>query len=167
LGKNPAFQFYPADWTRDLLEHPLEIEGAWIRIICKLWWEHPKGTASKTTKEWDRILGVNSDDSYRIFLYLKKAKIADVSIKVTDGNKIITVKSRRMHREWKAKESNRLRQQRHRRSRKRNGKVTSYSSYLHSSYKEKSDISVTKNRLIKMKNGTVKPLNEILTTEDE
>ena len=25
IGKNPAFQFYPGDWARDLEEHPLEI----------------------------------------------------------------------------------------------------------------------------------------------
>jgi len=28
MGKNPAFQFYPNDWARDLEEHTLEIEGA-------------------------------------------------------------------------------------------------------------------------------------------
>ena len=56
MGKNPAFLFYPADWRRDLDDSPLEIEGSWIRIICRLWDQPEKGKATKTLKEWSRIL---------------------------------------------------------------------------------------------------------------
>lgn len=56
MGKNPAFQFYPADWSRDLDDQELEIEGAWIRICCRLWWSETPGDATKPLSEWARIL---------------------------------------------------------------------------------------------------------------
>ena len=80
MGKAPAFQFYPSDWTRDLEEHPLEIEGAWIRICCKLWWEEKRGTATKTLTQWARILHSGEKKSLSIVAYLFKHRIADVVI---------------------------------------------------------------------------------------
>jgi len=92
MGKNPAFQFYPSDWSRDLEEHPLEIEGAWIRICCKLWWEENRGSATKTLTQWSRVLRVGEKKSFTIIGYLLKQKIADVLIQ----NESITITSRRM-----------------------------------------------------------------------
>jgi hypothetical protein len=91
-GKNPAFQFYPSDWSRDLEEHPLEIEGAWIRICCKLWWECPRGTSTKTLTKWARVMRVGEKKSKTIIEYLLKHNIADVLIQ----NEGITITSRRM-----------------------------------------------------------------------
>jgi len=56
MGKNPAFLFYPGDWTRDLDDQDLEVEGAWIRILCRLSWEEQRGIATKTLREWAHIL---------------------------------------------------------------------------------------------------------------
>lgn len=95
MGKNPAFQFYPSDWSRDLEEHPLEIEGAWIRICCKLWWEDVRGKATKTITQWSRILRVGEKKSFAIIAYLDKEKLADVVIQ----NETITISSRRMIRD--------------------------------------------------------------------
>ncbi len=92
MGKAPAFQFYPMDWARDLEEHPLEIEGAWIRLCCKLWWSETRGTLTKTLTQWSRILRVGEKKSLSIITYLLDQEIADGVIQ-TDG---ITITSRRM-----------------------------------------------------------------------
>lgn len=96
MGKNPAFQFYPNDWSRDLEEHPLEIEGAWIRICCKLWWSETRGELTRSYDQWGRILRVSVEEATRILTYMDTYRICDIC--VTDhGN--VTVRSRRMFRD--------------------------------------------------------------------
>jgi hypothetical protein len=109
VGKNPAFQFYPSDWARDLEEHPLEIEGAWIRIICKLWWSETRGRLSKTIDQWSRILRTGTGHCTKILEYIKTEKIGEVRGDLSSCNGIVTVISRRMERDQKERESVRLR----------------------------------------------------------
>ncbi len=121
MGKNPAFQFYPSDWSRDLEEHPLEIEGAWIRICCKLWWSETRGKLTRTNEQWAKILRVYPDDAERILNYINSYKIGDV---LPDSNKNLTVISRRMLRDEKDRQNNCLRQKRHYQKQKPNGDIT-------------------------------------------
>jgi hypothetical protein len=93
MGKNPAFQFYPSDWQRDLDDHPLEIEGAWIRICGRLFWTGGKST--KNLEEWARILRKNSKKTLEILLYLQTKNIGDLVIQ----NNEITITCRRMVRD--------------------------------------------------------------------
>jgi hypothetical protein len=93
MGKNPAFLFYPADWRRDLDDSPLEIEGSWIRIICRLWDQPEKGKATKTLKEWSRILRKTERKTLKILQILIENDVA--SGQVLD-NQNITIISRRM-----------------------------------------------------------------------
>jgi len=109
MGKNPAFQFYPNDWARDLEEHTLEIEGAWIRICCKLWWSDTRGRLTKTVLQWSRILRVSTDDTIRILTYIKNESIGKISCDFRGCNDLVTVISRRMERDEKDREMNRLR----------------------------------------------------------
>lgn len=49
-GKAPAFQFYPADYERDVACLSLAAQGLWVRMLCKMHWrngylEHPTGAA--------------------------------------------------------------------------------------------------------------------------
>lgn len=97
MSKAPAFQFYPNDWSRDLEEHPLEIEGAWIRICCKLWWSETRGTMTKTLDQWARILREKNKKTEKILQYFFKNGIADGSY-LDNQNIIIT--SRRMVRDF-------------------------------------------------------------------
>jgi hypothetical protein len=90
--KAPAFQFYPADWQRDLSEHPLEIEGAWIRICCSLWWSDTPGKSAKPLTNWARVMRVGEKKSLSIITYLLNQNIAEVDIQ----NTTITISSRRM-----------------------------------------------------------------------
>ena len=121
MGKNPAFQFYPNDWSRDLEEHPLEIEGAWIRLCCKLWWSDTRGKMTRTMTQWARILRESESDTDRILDYLEKQKIGDIN---RNGNGDVTVMSRRMLKDEKEKELTRLRVQKHREKQDCNGSVT-------------------------------------------
>jgi len=136
-GKAPAFQFYPNDWTHDMQEHSLEIRGAWITILCTLWWAATKGEATKQVNQWARILGVNEPECERILEYICSVNIADV----TKCNGDVTVVSRRMVREFKARQDNKLRQQRHRKNTTCNADVTPPSSSSSSSSSSKTNIS--------------------------
>lgn len=121
MGKNPAFQFYPNDWSRDLEEHPLHIEGAWIRICCKLWWSETRGELSKTITQWARILRTDENETDNIISYLENEKIADVH---RNGNGYVTLMSRRMVRDQKTRELTRLRVFKHRNKEECNADVT-------------------------------------------
>jgi hypothetical protein len=99
MAKAPSTQFYPADWMRDLSEHPLEIEGAWIRICCHLFYSETKGKATKTLPQWSRILRSGAKKSLSIIAYLDNQKIADV----VNQNEGIEITSRRMVRDEELK----------------------------------------------------------------
>jgi hypothetical protein len=96
IGKNPAFQFYPGDWTRDLDDHDLEIEGAWIRIICRLWWSETRGEATKPLREWARILRKTEQKTLKILHILLEKHLADGAIL---DNQMVNLISRRMKRD--------------------------------------------------------------------
>jgi len=148
MGKAPAFQFYPMDWMRDLEEHPLEIEGAWIRIICKLWWSEDRGSLSKTYEQWSRILRVSIEETKRIISYLSDEKICDIS--VTDNGKV-TVMSRRMMREERERTQAALRQRRKRERDANHADVTiasSSSSSSSSSKKNKNTLAGNDKKII-------------------
>jgi hypothetical protein len=98
MGKNPAFQFYPSDWTRDLDDQGLDIEGAWIRIICRLWWADEKGKATKSLREWSNILRTHPNKTGVILKTLLTKKICDGCFM---DNQNITIISRRMVSDWK------------------------------------------------------------------
>jgi hypothetical protein len=121
MGKAPAFQFYPNDWARDLEEHPLNIEGAWIRICCKLWWAEPKGKLTRTLEQWAKVLRVDQEIAGNALKYIFEQKIGDVSY---NGNGDITVISRRMYNDNKDRELNMLRQRRFKSKHKGNASVT-------------------------------------------
>ena len=121
MTKAPAFQFYPNDWMHDLDEHPLEIEGAWIRICCKLWWSEEHGKLTKTITQWARILRATEQATREILLYLKDEQIGDI---IFSNNGKVTVMSRRMLRDEKERENNRLRQNRFREKRDSNAPIT-------------------------------------------
>jgi len=102
MGKSPAFQFYPNDWNRDMEEYPLEIQGAWIVILCKLWWSETRGEATKSLNEWARILREKPKKTKKILDFFQKKNIANVSfLDPCLDNQNVTVTSRRMVRDHK------------------------------------------------------------------
>lgn len=97
MGKNPGFYFYPSDWTRDLDDQDLEIEGAWIRICCRLWWSETRGEMTKPLKEWSRILRKTEQKTMKIFQILIEKHIADGNLL---DNQNVNLISRRMKRDY-------------------------------------------------------------------
>jgi hypothetical protein len=96
MGKNPAFQFYPSDWTRDMGPYSLEICGAWINILCSLFWDGGKQT--KSIDEWARILRENRKKTEKILDFLEKKSVADFE---RLDNQSLTIISRRMVRDFR------------------------------------------------------------------
>jgi len=99
MTKLPFIPLYVNDWSRDLEEHPLEIEGAWFRIICKLWWEGGTGEAIKPIEAWAKILRTDTINAKRILDYLMDGKIGDISY-FGYANGMAKVACRRMKRDW-------------------------------------------------------------------
>lgn len=97
MGKTPSFPFYPGDWTRDLDDYDLEIEGAWIRLVCRLWWSETRGEATKHIREWARILRKTEKKTIKIFQILFEKRIADGAIL---DNQTVKLISRRMKRDY-------------------------------------------------------------------
>lgn len=102
MGKNPCFLFYPSDWDRDMGYHPLEIGGAWMLILCSLFWEG--GSAIKTLQEWAKIIRENPKKTEKILEYLAQKSICDL----LNQNGLITITARRMVRDIKIREIRKL-----------------------------------------------------------
>jgi hypothetical protein len=116
MAKAPAFQFYVKDWMADLAEHPLEIEGAWCRFCAKAWLSETPGEVRYTLDQWARLWRVTAADALRILSYIIDEKIGDSDTDITefsrDSHGKIHLACRRMVREEKDKEGDRIRQRR-------------------------------------------------------
>ena len=143
MGKAPAFQFYPKDWTSDTGMLSLAARGAWIDLLCAMWNSQTRGVLSLTWVGYARILGVSVDQAKTAISELIDMQICDFEtdepLHVTECNgekKLhfvtcngnVTLKNRRMYRERKSNDNSALRVRRHRMKYKCNGNVTPPSS---------------------------------------
>ena len=129
MGNELWFMKFEIDrWRADLDEHPLEIEGAWIRICCRLWAAPQRGSLTLSTERWATILRYDETNANRVIDYLLNEKIASGK---REHNGYVTLVSRRMIKEEKEREFNRLRQQTYRDNKKRNKNVTDESRPCH------------------------------------
>lgn len=120
----PGFFFYTGDWLKDTRALGLEARGAWIDLLCVLY--EKGGSVTWPLRAYDQYLGTIEKDQLiysasEIIDELEKLQICDVS---RHSNGDITLTSRRITRDEKAKQSNAIRQTRHREKRKSNGPVT-------------------------------------------
>lgn len=131
MSKAPADQFYYADFLRDTNELSLAAVGGWMKCLCKMWFSVTRGQISMPLSGYARMFGCTVDQAKAVVEEIREFGIGDV---VTEPNGNITLINRRMYREWKEAEANRLRQQKYRERQKeayggeRNGKVTPPSS---------------------------------------
>lgn len=116
MGKNPADQFYWQDFYRDLHEHPLEIVGAWILILCKLWYEPERGQGTKTLEAWTKVFSAKSKkNALKILKYLKDSNISTIPTDLSkncnfyNSEHLITVVSRKMVEREKQRKTDTLR----------------------------------------------------------
>lgn len=108
-GKVPGYFYYPLDFERDLKGHGLEIRGAVQTIMNTTFWT--EGELSLPLLMWARILEVDEAGAQRVFDHIKEHNLCDISV---TSNKNVTVRSRRMYRDAKAKKNSRIRQAEHR-----------------------------------------------------
>ena len=140
MGNELWFMKFEIDrWRADLDEHPLEIEGAWIRICCRLWMAPQRGSLTLSTERWATILRYDETNANRVIDYLLNEKIASGK---REHNGYVTLVSRRMIKEEKERELNRLRQQTYRDNKKRNKNVTDESRPCHGDIKSYSNSNI-------------------------
>jgi len=123
MAKSPAFQFYVKDWLSDpqlkMASH--STKGIWVDMLCYMWDAPERGELVGTEEQIIRLLGAKEGD-FRLFCDEAKT-LAFCYFSVTDSL-LVTVRNRRMFREEKERENNRIRQGRFRSKRQSNEKVT-------------------------------------------
>lgn len=126
-GKAPSIQLYYKDLYSDIVEHPNDMVGAWIKILCKIWHENRNGKVTLNITQLSRIIGENEAKTQQVIKYLEINGIADIKheepCNVTD-NASVTITNRRAERDSKLREQNKLRQERFRRKHANNAPVT-------------------------------------------
>ncbi len=100
-------------------EHELDIVGAWLLVLIKIWHTKTNGSITKTLTQYAKIMNTDQTNAQRILNYFGSENIADV----TDRNGRITVVNRRTKRDANLLEQNRIRQQRYRASQENNADV--------------------------------------------
>lgn len=114
----PYMPFYPADWIRDTRCLSVATRGIWFDILCELWHAPQRGTKTMTIEQWARAVGCSILEFDTALKEMKSQSISDISC---DSNGNVTLMSRRMIRDEKEREFNRIRQKNHRDKRLRNG----------------------------------------------
>ena len=107
MGKLPYFEFYPSDWANDTSMLPLKIKGAWIDILCGMWWNGSRGELTGSWEDFSRYLRVDVDETKYCIQCLITYKICDVNT-LPNGN--LTLISRRIKKDEKNRINNKLRQ---------------------------------------------------------
>lgn len=120
MAKAPADQFYYGDWLRDveLQMSSSATRGIWMNALARMWFAEKKGELKGTEEKLARFLNA-TDVEFDVFL--KEAEMLLFCYLSRNGNGIITLRNRRMYREEKKRESNRLRQERFKKKPKSNG----------------------------------------------
>jgi len=146
VGKAPAFQFYVKDWLSDpqLRMASFSTKGIWIDMLCFMWESETKGELLGTRCQIKKLIGVEESD---LELFLSEAQALGFCYLVTDSNKNITLRNRRMFRDENKSKNNRVRQARYKAKHKDNGNITppSSSSSSSSPSKKKKNVAPTFN----------------------
>lgn len=110
--KLPAFQFYTGDWLKDpkLSMCLPSTRGIWIDAIAAMHENCRSGALSGTADQLIRVLRCDRPALMAALTDLQATGAGDV----TERNGVITLINRRMNREAIERESNRLRQSKHR-----------------------------------------------------
>lgn len=134
MSSYPFMKFYVADWISDpnLAMCSSTTRGVWIDVLCAM---HTNGSGelTGTVDQLARIGRCSSDEMRAAIAELESTKTASV----TERNGIITLVSRRIARDVKARKGNALRQSRFRETQKSNEEVTPHISEVRSQKSEK------------------------------
>jgi len=127
VGKNPASQYYWGDWLNDweLQLASSATRGIWANALARMWYSSVRGEMIATPEKFTQLLNCTLTEM-GTFLSEAEALLFCYVLRNDDGT--ITLRNRRMYREARAKESNRLRQEKYRERRKDNNEITPPSS---------------------------------------
>lgn len=100
MGKQPGFYFYPNDWICDVQVHSLEIQGAWMRLLCQIWWQEAKEITLNNIG-FGRLLSVPENEAKRIINDIINVGLASAR-QNNDGTTTLWC------RRWKKEEKQRL-----------------------------------------------------------
>jgi len=166
MAKYPSIQLYTGDWLKDprLSMCTPQTRGIWIDLVCSMHELNRCGKVEGTLVQLSRIARCSEDELNRAIVELSATKTADVTV----SHEIVTVKNRRMFREFQEREHARKRKQKQRVSENENTPVTGNSGNSHAdvtatSQKSHKDVtslsssSTSKNPPISPLGGTVKP----------
>jgi hypothetical protein len=112
---NPAFQFYPADWSRDTGVLSASARGIWIDVLCVLWWQKNRGRGTFPVDGWARQTRCTASEFEAALSEFEATQTADVS---RNGHGLVTLVSRRMVNDEKERQgaSSRKRKERYSRT---------------------------------------------------
>ena len=85
------------DLYADIAEHPNDIVGAWIKILCKIWQGRDSGKLERSLSQIARIIGEGEKETDRILAYIAAENIATVA-RIGEGGTRILVINRRLNR---------------------------------------------------------------------
>jgi len=118
MAKLPFMQFYPADWIKDTRTLSLEARGAWIDLICAMWEAPVRGKLDWTVSQFEIFLGCRDDmnTATEIWNELIASGVGELNMEPEDsnGDKRVTIMSRRISREEHQRNQGAARQSRHR-----------------------------------------------------
>lgn len=152
MTKLAFMKFYIGDWIKDTRALSLEARGAWIDLLCLMWDSPDRGRITLTIKKLSRYLGTDEQETASVIQELIESRVLDAEVThdlrqerldFSEGDSVtplrsryknvtgmlqeVTLTSRRMLREEKRINNNRLRQQKYRENVKKsksNAKVT-------------------------------------------
>ena len=96
MGKAPAYQHYPNDFSRDCQSLSLAARGAWIEILGAMWFSPSRGQLTMSMTAWARLLRTSEKEADEAIRELMVNAICDFH---ESSNSLITLMSRRMVRE--------------------------------------------------------------------
>jgi len=148
MSKLPYMQFFPSDWLRDTKVLSPEAKAVWIDILALAWNEPERGVYKRPIPAFCREHQLDGERGPSILEELKL--VATVTI----SNHCVTVISRRMIKEEKHRESNRIKVNRFR---SRAGVTDGNQNVTH----KKSEVRSQKSEVINNKDLTPLPPFEI------
>lgn len=102
MSRSPAAQFYFADYLRDTRTLSIQARGAWMDVLCIMWFSQEKGRCNADVTQMKRLWGVENEAAEAILEELIASKICDVE---RDCNGNVTLINRRMVRDEKERQS--------------------------------------------------------------
>ena len=120
--KLPWIKFFCGDWASDpqVSRCSPVTRGIWIDLLCAMHTSDSGGELSGTLDQLARVARCTSQQLRESLDELENTGTANVTV----HNELITVKNRRLQREFKSRNCNRLRQGKHRSNGQSNAKVT-------------------------------------------